>query len=123
MITLNCPGLTGVQNTRRMSPATKQSCTPAYPPELCERGVRLFRDHHGDYANDNAAYRAIAPKLGCLPDRLRVWRQLAERDAGQRGGLTSAKKGWVKELERGGLRPFGACLFLTCGQLRIAVPH
>ncbi|WP_423208964.1 hypothetical protein [Paracoccus yeei] len=38
--------------------------TPAYPAELRDRGVRLFRDHRGEYASDNAAYRAIAPKLG-----------------------------------------------------------
>ena len=41
--------------------------TPAYPIELRERGVRLFRDHRGEYASDNAAYRAIAPKLGSRP--------------------------------------------------------
>jgi transposase-like protein len=74
--------------------------TPAYPAELRDRGVRLFRDHRGEYASDNAAYRAIAPKLGCSPDSLRVWCQQAERDAGQRAGLTSAEKDRIKELER-----------------------
>ncbi|MFT9114451.1 MAG: IS3 family transposase [Acetobacter malorum] len=83
-----------------MSPMTNQKFTPAYPAELRERGVRLFREHRGDYASDNAAYKAIAPKLGCSPDSLRVWCQLAERDAGQRGGLTSAEKDRIKELER-----------------------
>jgi transposase len=38
--------------------------------------------------------------LGCSPDSLRVWYQQAERDAGQRGGLTSAEKDRIKELER-----------------------
>ena len=33
--------------------------TPAYPAELRERGVRLFRDHRGEYASDNAAYPRI----------------------------------------------------------------
>ena len=79
---------------------TNQKFTPAYPAELRGRGVRLFREHRGDYASDNAAYKAIAPKLGCSPDSLRVWCQLAERDAGQRGGLTSAEKDRIKELER-----------------------
>jgi len=77
---------------------TKQRFTPAYPAELRERGVRLFREHRGDYASDTAAYKAIAPKLGCSPDSLRVWCQQAERDAGQRGGLTSAEKDRIKEL-------------------------
>lgn len=68
---------------------TKQRFTPAYPAELRERGVRLFRESRGGYASDTAAYKAIAPKLGCSPDSLRVWCQQAERDAGQRVGLGS----------------------------------
>ena len=79
---------------------TKQRFTPAYPAELRERGVRLFRENRADYASDTAAYRAIAPKLGCSADSLRVWCQRAERDAGQRAGLTSAEKDRIKELER-----------------------
>ena len=79
---------------------TKQRFTPAYPSELRERGVRLFRENRAGYANDTAAYKAIAPKLGCSPDSLRVWCQQAERDAGQRAGLTSAEKDRIKELER-----------------------
>ena len=66
--------------------------TPSYPAELRERGVRLFREHRGEYASDNAAYRAIASKLGCSPDSLRVWCQRAERDAGERPGLTTARR-------------------------------
>ena len=45
---------------------TKQRFTPAYPAELRDRGVRLFRESRGDYASDTAAYKAIAPKLGCV---------------------------------------------------------
>ena len=79
---------------------TKNRYTPAYPAELRERGVRLFRENRADYGSDTAAYKAIAPKLGCSPDGLRVWCQQAERDAGQRAGLTSAEKDRIKELER-----------------------
>jgi transposase len=50
--------------------------------------------------SQNAAYKAIAPKLGCSPDSLRVWCQRAERDAGERPGLTSAERDRIKELER-----------------------
>ena len=39
---------------------SKPRFTPAYPAELRERGVRLFRENRGDYASDTAAYRAIA---------------------------------------------------------------
>ena len=79
----------------------KQRFTPDYPAELRERGVRLFRENRTDYASDSAARKAIAPKLGCSPpDSLRVWCQQTERDRGERGGLTSAEKERIKELER-----------------------
>ncbi len=79
---------------------TKQKHTPAYPAELRERGVRLFREHRTDYASDNAAYKAIAPKLGCSPDSLRAWCQQAERATVQHPGLSSAERDRIKELER-----------------------
>ena len=79
---------------------TKQRFTPAYPVELRERGVRLFRANRAEYASDTAAYKVIAPKLGCPPDSLRAGCQQAERDAGQRAGLTSAEKERIKDLER-----------------------
>ena len=79
---------------------SKRTYTPTYPAELRERGVRLFREHRAEYTSDNAAYRAIAPKLGCSPDSLRVWCQRAERDAGQRAGPTTVERDRIKELER-----------------------
>ena len=79
---------------------SKPRFTPAYPAELRERGVRLFRENRASYASDTAACKAIAPKLGCSPDSLRVWCQQAERDAGQRTGPTSAEKDRIRELER-----------------------
>ena len=79
---------------------TKRIHTPAYPAELRERGVRLFRENRVNYTSDSAAYKAIAPKLGCSPDSLRVWCQQAERDDGQRVGLTTVEKDRIKDLER-----------------------
>ena len=79
---------------------TKRPHTPAYPAELRERGVRLFRENRVNYSSDSAAYKAIAPKLGCSPDSLRVWCQQAERDDGQRAGLTMEEKDRIKDLER-----------------------
>lgn len=79
---------------------TKKPLTPAYPAELRERGVRLFQENRADYTSDSAAYRAIAPKLGCSPDSLRAWFQQSERDAGQRIGLTIAEKDRIKKLEQ-----------------------
>ena len=79
---------------------TKKTHTLAYPAELRERGVRIFRESRSDYSSDSAAYRAIAPKLGCSPDSLCAWCQQAERHAGERVGLTSAEKDRIKNLER-----------------------
>ena len=87
---------------------TKRPYTAGYPAELRERGVRLLREHRSDNSSDNAACRAIAPKLGCAPDSLRVWcrraerdeRDPGERDPGERPGLTPAEKDRIKELER-----------------------
>ncbi len=43
---------------------TTRRFTPAYPAELRERGVRLFRENRADYSSDSAAYRAIALLTG-----------------------------------------------------------
>ncbi len=68
--------------------------------EFRERGVRLFQENRSNYSSDNAAFKAIAPKLGCSPDNLRVWCQQSERDAGARSGLSSADEERLKALER-----------------------
>ena len=78
---------------------TKQSSS-RYTPEFRERGVRLFNEQRSNYASDNAAYSAIASKLGCNRDTLRAWHLQAERDSGKRPGLTSEDKQRMKELER-----------------------
>ena len=74
--------------------------TPKYTAEFRERGVRLFREQRPDYTSDNAAYRAIASKLGCSHDTLRAWCIQAARDAGERGGVTGEEKARIKALER-----------------------
>ena len=74
--------------------------TPKYTAEFRERGVRLYRDRRPDYVSDNAAYKAIATKLGCSPDTLRAWCVQAARDAGERDGLTSEQKARLKALEQ-----------------------
>ena len=79
---------------------TQRKPTPTYTPEFRTRGVRLFKENRANYSSDNAAYRAIASKLGCSPDSLRAWCRQAERDAGMRSGLTSDEKVRLKALER-----------------------
>ena len=73
---------------------------PAYTAEFRERGVRLYREQRPDYTSDNAAYRAIASKLGCSHDTLRAWCIQAARDAGERSGPSSEETARIKELER-----------------------
>jgi transposase-like protein len=79
---------------------TQRKPTPTYTAEFRERGIRLFKENRGNYSSDNAAYKAIASKLGCSPDSLRSWCQQAERDAGKRDGLNSEDKARLKVLER-----------------------
>ena len=79
---------------------TKKKHTPAYPVELREGGIWLFRQNRANYASDTSAYKAIAPKLGCSPDSLGVWCHPAEGDGGQRAGLTTAEKDRIKDLEQ-----------------------
>jgi transposase len=71
-----------------------------YSPEFRERAVRLFLEHRPEYASEVAALRALAEKLGCSPDSLRVWARQAQRDVGERPGPTSAEKARIRDLER-----------------------
>ena|SRR5690554_5567013 len=69
-------------------------------PELRERGVRMLRECVDDHGSEWAAMKSVAGKLGCSPETLRTWVRQAERDAGQKPGLTSDEKARMKELER-----------------------
>ena len=52
------------------------------------------------FARVGAAITSIAAKLGCTAETLRKWVRQAERDAGDRPGLTSSERERLKELER-----------------------
>ena len=64
------------------------------------RAVRMVLEHQGSYETQSAAVAAIAPKVGCIPETLRVWVRQAERDSGMRDGATSAERDRIKDLER-----------------------
>ena len=44
-----------------------------YSPEFRDRAVRLAMEHREEYRSEAALFTAIASKLGCSPDSLRVW--------------------------------------------------
>jgi transposase len=71
-----------------------------YSPELRERAVRLVFDHAGDHRSQWAAIRSVAEKIGCPVEVLRRWVRQAERDAGQRPGLTTDERARLQQLER-----------------------
>lgn len=71
-----------------------------YSPEVRARAVRMVADHRGDYASEWATLQSIAAKIGCTAETLRHWVRQSERDQGLRGGLTTAERGRIKELER-----------------------
>ena len=83
-----------------MEHAQKKKTSKPYSPEFRERAVRLVMEHLDDYQSEAAALTAIAGKLGCSPDSLRIWMRQIQRDGGERPGQTSAEKARIKELER-----------------------
>ena len=44
--------------------------------------------------------RSIAGKMGCTPETLRLWVRQAERDRGERAGLSTDERSRLQALER-----------------------
>ena len=83
-----------------MEQTSKKRTSKPYSSEFRERAVRLAMEHRDEYQSEAAALTAIAGKLGCSPDSLRVWMRQVQRDGGERSGQTTAEKARIKELER-----------------------
>ncbi|MGH0270149.1 IS3 family transposase [Escherichia coli] len=72
-----------------------------FSPEVRQRAIRMVLESQDEYDSQWAAICSIAPKTGCTPETLRVWVRQYERDTGGGdGGLTSAERQRLKELER-----------------------
>ena len=71
-----------------------------YSPELRERAVRMVFDHASEYPSQWAAIRSVSEKLGFGTEVLRRWVRQAERNTGQRPGLTTDERARLKDLER-----------------------
>ncbi|WP_432419019.1 IS3 family transposase [Escherichia coli] len=67
------------------------------PPTICNSAL----ESQSEYDSQWATICSIAPKIGCTPETLRVWVRQHERDTGGGdGGLTTAERQRLKELER-----------------------
>ena len=71
-----------------------------YSPEVRERAVRMVREHGPEHASQWAAITSIASTIGCTGATLRNWARQAERDAGQRTGLTTDERAEFKRRQR-----------------------
>ncbi|EPY5154136.1 IS3 family transposase [Klebsiella variicola] len=72
-----------------------------FSPEVRQRAVRMVLESQNEYDSQWAAISSIAPKIGCTPETLRTWLRQYERDTGGGdGGLSTAERQRLKELER-----------------------
>src|SRR5579864_1775002 len=71
-----------------------------HAPEVRERAVRMVFDHTPEHPSQWAAIRSVGDKLGIRTESLRRWVRQAERDRGERPGLTTEERTRLKQLER-----------------------
>ena len=71
-----------------------------HSPEIRERAVRMVFDHAAEHPSQWAAIRSVGEKLGIRTESLRRWVRQAERDRGERPGLTTDERQRLKQLER-----------------------
>jgi transposase len=71
-----------------------------YSAEVRERAVRLVFEQRPTHASEWATITSIASKIGCEPETLRKWVRQAQRDLGERAGLTTTEREKLKQLER-----------------------
>ena len=71
-----------------------------FSPEVRDRAVRMVLEQQEKHDSQWAAITSIAEKFGCSAETLRNWLRQAERDGGQRPGLTTEERSRMKDLER-----------------------
>ncbi|MBP6057394.1 MAG: transposase [Nitrosomonas sp.] len=72
----------------------------SYSPEVRERAVRLVFEQQKDHESQWSAIKSIASKIGCTAETLRTWVRRTEIDQGIRGGMSTADRERLKELEQ-----------------------
>ena len=71
-----------------------------YSPEVRERAVRLVFEQQQEHESQWSAIKSIASKIGCTAETLRTWVRRTEIDQGMRGGLSTADRERLKELDQ-----------------------
>ena len=71
-----------------------------YSPEVRERAVRMVLEQRKEHRSQWATVQSIASKIGCTSETLRRWIQQAERDTGDRAGMTTDEKVQLMQLQR-----------------------
>ena len=94
---MNRTGLVGGPISRQDGPV---GTTSKLSPEVRERAIRMVFDHTPEHASQWAAIRSVGEKLGIRTESLRRWVRQAERDTGQRPGLTTGERDQLKRLQR-----------------------
>jgi transposase len=69
-----------------------------YDQDTRAKGIRLVREHAGDYPSEYAAITAVARRLGMTPETLRKWIRQADVDEGQAPGVSSEASKEIREL-------------------------
>jgi transposase len=82
-----------------MEQTSKKRTAKPYSAEFRERAVRLALEHRDESHSEAAALTAIAGKLGCSPDSLRVWTRQVQPDGCERPGPSSAENAWSEPLK------------------------
>ena len=72
----------------------------SYSPEVRERAVRLVFEQQKEHESQWSAIKSIASKIGCTAETLRTWVRRTEIDQGIRGGMSTADRERLKELEQ-----------------------
>lgn len=70
-----------------------------FSQEVRERAVRLVMEQRPTHPSEWAALQAVATKMGTTAETLRKWVRQAERDTGQRPGLTNSERERLAALE------------------------
>ena len=78
---------------------TRKQSKP-FSAEVRARAVRMVRESAAEHASQWSAIQSVASKIGCTGETLRNWVRQAERDAGERDGLTLEERERLKKLER-----------------------